>query len=497
MEQNQTNGTNEIRIWNFISFSDTWREADTAIVDDIAPSWFKWRRELQENPRAYEDFINRLKREHAIETGVIERLYDLKKGITETFIKEGFVQSYLSHGDTNIPENQLMAHLRDHLDAVDFIFDVVKNDRPFTIGFIKELHALLTRHQDFAEGRDPYGNRLRIPLLKGEFKQRDNNPVTPDGARVYYCPPEHVDSEMENLIRTYEELKAEAVHPLVISAWLHHAFTTIHPFQDGNGRMARLLSSLIFIQHRYFPFTVLREEAKVKYIEALEQADQGKPDRLVAYFGEVQRRNMEKALNLSPIPVGSFAETARMLSQKLEQKQQRRQAEKARKIEANRQEIFQYCNDFLNRARGELTDLLGGRARFIPGSSPFDDGQRNHYFYRQIVSYAKRHDYFFNRTLPTAYFRLIIEFSGEQTYQLIVTLHHYGYDDSTLAIGAFLEYGTGGEDETEKTSLPLELKPHVISIDQDLDMTTRKPKLESYLNDILTVALAQIASELS
>ena len=62
--------------------------------------------------------MNRLKREHAIETGVIERLYDLKKGITEPFIKKGFVESYLSHDDTNVPTQVLMKHLKDHLDAV-------------------------------------------------------------------------------------------------------------------------------------------------------------------------------------------------------------------------------------------------------------------------------------------------------------------------------------------------------------------------------------------
>jgi len=109
-----------------------WEDCDTSMLDDISASWFKRRATLKVNSSAYNDFLNRLKREHAIETGVIERLYDLNKGITETFIKEGFVKSYLSHGDTDIPENELMNHLNDHLDAVNFIFDVVKENRPLT-----------------------------------------------------------------------------------------------------------------------------------------------------------------------------------------------------------------------------------------------------------------------------------------------------------------------------------------------------------------------------
>ena len=80
----------EFHIWKFIEFEDVWRIADTSNIDDIAPSWFKHREKLQTHSKEYQQFINEQKREHAIETGIVERLYDLKRGITETFIKEGF-----------------------------------------------------------------------------------------------------------------------------------------------------------------------------------------------------------------------------------------------------------------------------------------------------------------------------------------------------------------------------------------------------------------------
>ena len=129
----------EFHIWKFIEFEDVWRIADTSNIDDIAPSWFKHREKLQTYSKEYQQFINEQKREHAIETGIVERLYDLKRGITETFIKEGFVQSYLSHGDTNVPTQTLMNHLRDHLDAVDFVFDIVQENRPLTKGDRKSV----------------------------------------------------------------------------------------------------------------------------------------------------------------------------------------------------------------------------------------------------------------------------------------------------------------------------------------------------------------------
>jgi len=247
------------RIWKHIELSDTWSQCDTSAIDDLSPSWYERRDVLLKNSQEYQEFITELKREHAIETGIVERLYDLKRGITETFIKKGFYESYISHTDTNIPISKLLGHLSDHLDAVDFVFDVVKQNRDLTVGFIKELHALVTRNQESAEGRDPFGNKTRIELLSGEFKRYENNPTRDDGTIILYCPPEQVASEMDNLVKKYNEAEASGIHFLICATWFHHAFTTIHPFQDGNGRVARLLSSLILIKHGLFPFTVLRE----------------------------------------------------------------------------------------------------------------------------------------------------------------------------------------------------------------------------------------------
>jgi len=178
------------KLWNPIEFGSQWKNCDTSILDDLSASWFSKRKELKDDSTEYVELMNRLKREHAIETGIIERLYSLNIGVTETFIKEGFEKSYLSHGDTNIPEDTLMSYLQDHEEAINWVFDVVKEDRPFSISFIKSLHQLVTRNQQFAEGRDQFGNRTYIPLLKGKFKIKENNPTGKDGTIIKYCPPD-------------------------------------------------------------------------------------------------------------------------------------------------------------------------------------------------------------------------------------------------------------------------------------------------------------------
>jgi Fic family protein len=482
------------RLWKSIQFSDSWLDCDTSILDDISSSWFIRRSALKEDSGEYAEFLNRLKREHAIETGVIERLYDLKKGITETFIKEGFVKSYLSHGDTDIPEHELMAHLNNHLDAVDFIFEVVKEDRPLTTGFIKELHHLVTQSQTHAEGRDQFGNKLKIDLLKGTYKVRENNPTREDGTTILYCPPEHVASEMDNLVRIYNDLVQKEVHPLIIATWFHHAFTTIHPFQDGNGRVARLLTSLIFIKYGYFPFTVLREEAKVKYIESLEKADNGNPQELINYFGEVQKRNIQKALNVKEVASTSLEEVQKIFAQKVENLRHRREIEHLQLLSNNRMEVFKYCGEVLNELKEKMEIQINGGAEITIASCSFNNEGKQHYFYQQIVGYAKKHDYFFNRALPKSWLTYRIELSENKKYQLGITIHHYGYDDSTLAIGSFLEFKSSKSDENMDTTLPLDIPPHVISIDGDI--STKKKNIRSYIENAMTLTLAQIASEI-
>jgi len=483
------------RLWQPIEYFDNWKKCDTSTLDDISASWFKRRTTLKVNSSEYNDFLNRLKREHAIETGVIERLYDLKKGITETFIKEGFVKSYLSHGDTDIPEGELMNHLNDHLDAVNFIFDVVKENRPLTTGFIKELHHLVTQHQKHAEGRDQFGNKLKIPLLKGTYKVRENNPTRDDGTRILYCPPEHVASEMDNLVGIYNDLVDKEKHPLIISSWFHHAFTTIHPFQDGNGRVARLLASLIFIKFGYFPVTVLREEAKVKYIEALERADNGEPQLLVTYFGEIQKRNIQKALNIREVSSTSLEEVQQIFARKIENWQLQKREDYQNLLKENRMQVFRYCSELLSELREKIQLQLNGGVEINIKSCSFNRQDKQHYFYRQIVSYANKHDYFFNRALPKSWITYRIELSKRKKYQLGISIHHYGYDDATLAIGSFLEYKTENQDERLDTTLPLDIPPHVISIDDNIE--GKKKNIRTYIEHAMTLTLAQIASEIN
>lgn len=483
------------RIWNHISLSDVWKNSDTSALDDISSSWYERREILQNNSKEYRQFIEELKREHAIETGIVERMYDLKRGITETFIKKGFYESYVSHTDTNVPIPKLLSHLSDHLNAVDFVFDVVKENRDLTVEFIKELHSLVTRNQDYTEGRDQFGNVTNIPLIRGSFKEFDNNPTRDDGTIINYCPPVHVSSEMDNLVLIYNEAEKNEIHPLINAAWFHHAFTTIHPFQDGNGRVARLLASLILIKHGLFPFTVLREEAKEKYITALEKADMGEPQMLIDYFAEVEKRHIEKALNLKEVSSDSFEEIANIFTVKVESWQKTEKEVRNNLLNESRNRVFNFCLNYLNETKSNLEKRLNGGSQLIIDSCSFDNEHKQHFYYGQIIKYAKKHDYYFNRSLPKGWITFRIDLADNKHYQLGITVHHYGYDDKTLALGAFLEFFQSDDvQERLDSTLPLDIKPHVISISKDIE--SKEKNIRSFLENAVTLTLAQIASEL-
>ena len=246
---------------------------------------------------AYKRFNERLHREWAIETGLIERLYSFDRGVTQLLIERGIDAALIPHGDGQQPESVAVI-IGDHQAAVESIFRFVKGERPLSTGYVKEMHALMTRNQASVEAADTQGRIARIELIRGAYKQWPNNPRRPDGSMHEYCPPEHVAAEMDRLIKLHEG--HVGVPPEVEAAWLHHRFTQIHPSQDGNGRIARALATLVFVKARWFPL-VVRNEGCVRYLDALELADRGDLRELVKLFAGFQKRRVRQGVEHRPV----------------------------------------------------------------------------------------------------------------------------------------------------------------------------------------------------
>jgi len=251
-----------------------------------------------------DEFEKRLRREWSIETGIIEGVYTLDRGVTRTLIEKGIEAALIPHGSSNRDPELVGRIIQDHYDVLEGLFDFVGGQRQLSVGYVKELHAALLRNQETHTVVDQFGQAFEKRLEKGRYKDAPNNPSREDGSIHEYGPPEHVASEMDLLVQMHAEHDSHGVPVEVEAAWLHHRFTQIHPFADGNGRVARAIASLVFIKAGWFPL-VVRDDDKARYIDALEKADAEDLRPLVAMFVEAQRNALvqasEVAFDVRPI----------------------------------------------------------------------------------------------------------------------------------------------------------------------------------------------------
>ena len=275
-------------------------------ISGIRESWKEQRRQLERTPQLLE-FTGRLGREWAIETGIIENLYDIDRRVSQTLIEHGFQAELLEHGSTNKPREYVLRLLRDQRNTLDGIFDFVKSERELTTSYIKELHQALLRSQETTEGLDALGRRVDVSLIKGDWKKQENFPVR-NGVKYAYCPPEQVESEMDRLIDLHSCHVRNGDPSEIQAAWLHHRFTQIHPFQDGNGRVARALSSLVFLKDGLFPLVITRNDRR-NYIQALEAADNSELAPLIHVFVKSQSRQFKKASKINEEVLGEGSGT--------------------------------------------------------------------------------------------------------------------------------------------------------------------------------------------
>jgi hypothetical protein len=121
------------------------KSVDLTDVDSLESAWLEIRAKLAESSAANLTVFNeRLARQWSIETGILEKIYDLDRGNTLVLIEKGFVEELVESSSTNRDPVELIQILRDHKAAIDLVQDCVANSRALTIGLVNDLHAILT-----------------------------------------------------------------------------------------------------------------------------------------------------------------------------------------------------------------------------------------------------------------------------------------------------------------------------------------------------------------
>ncbi|HHP7239995.1 MAG TPA: Fic family protein, partial [Longibacter sp.] len=108
-------------------------------LSSLSTIWKDERHKL-EKIDAVKRFNERLLRQWAIETGIIERLYTLDEGTTQLLIEQGIDASLISHGSTNKDPQKVARLIKDQHEAAEGLFAFVANQRPLSNSYIKELH---------------------------------------------------------------------------------------------------------------------------------------------------------------------------------------------------------------------------------------------------------------------------------------------------------------------------------------------------------------------
>lgn len=451
-----------------------------------------------ENDGAYHDFLRKLQREWAIETGIIERLYTWDRGITEVLIEQGIDSTLIAHRG-GLHRNQA-EHVKDIIDdqlaTIDSVFAFVKNEQSLTEHFIRSLHAQFTAHQDYTDAKTIDGKTVRITLRKGAYKLQPNNPRRDDGTIHEYCPPELVNDEMQRLVQWYDEWKEELT-PEVLSAWLHHRFTQIHPFQDGNGRVARALATLVCLKEGVFPL-VIRDSDRDEYLSALEKADAGELKDLTSLFARRQRDSILRALGVEQqTRQEQYAD--KIISSAIQILKDRFKAEVtnkervyqvSEKLRAIAHDRFNNISSQINQQFSEVTgsnkDLnYHAWARTADHKSP-----QSHYFWFQVVEIAKHFGYFASFERYRSWVQLGIV--TDTVFELVVSFHGYGHGaNGVLAASAFTALRVEQEGGTTRPINTIPASTDLFQFNYAEEDTSIENRFIDWLDHVIAIALGE------
>ncbi len=233
----------------------------------------------------------------AIDTGAIEGLYTVDRGFTLTVALQGIAWQHML--DERGADVRRLFEAQ--LDAYELVLDAATARLPITEAWIRALHERICAAQATYRVLTPQGWQDHS-LAAGRYKVAPNHVQLADGGLHAYAPVDRVPIEMGRLVAALASPDFAAAHPLLQASYAHYALVNIHPFADGNGRVARALASVFFYRAVSIPLVVFADQRRA-YFDALEEADRGNPAAIVAFF-------RERGLDTMQLAADSLAKSA-------------------------------------------------------------------------------------------------------------------------------------------------------------------------------------------
>lgn len=157
--------------------------------------------------------------------------------------------------------------------ALNMMKEQAASEYPLTESFIRQLHHTLLRDDYKVYRQLPGGETTSYTVHAGRYKTRPNSVITPTGEKFEYASPEETPALMTDLVAWYREAEHQGVLSVgELCSLFHYRYIRIHPFEDGNGRIARLLVNYILLRHKY-PMIVIKSADKSNYLNTLNVCD--------------------------------------------------------------------------------------------------------------------------------------------------------------------------------------------------------------------------------
>jgi Fic family protein len=177
--------------------------------------------------------------------------------------------------------------MKGHDVALKMVEDLANDkERELTESFICNLNKLILKEPFYKEAITPDGQTTQRLIKIGEYKSQPNSVILQNGEMFHYASPTETPAKMYDLLQWYRQAAADGSHhPITLAAELHYRFVLIHPFDDGNGRISRLLMNYHLLRHGYPP-VIIKSADKKNYLRSLHEADTGNVAAFVDYVAE-------------------------------------------------------------------------------------------------------------------------------------------------------------------------------------------------------------------
>ncbi len=229
-------------------------------------------------PEALAKAVEVAVRAAAIDTGAIEGLYSVDRGFTMTVATQAIAWEHALE-EKGEKVRELFAA---QLETYELVIDAVTRALPISEAWIRALHEKVCAGQATYHVLTDQGYQEQdLPI--GRYKTQPNHVRLAEGGIHPYAPVDQVPAEMYRLLEQIRTPEFESAHPAAQASYAHYAFVVIHPFADGNGRVARALASVFFYRAHSIPLLVFANQ-RTPYLDSLRQADLGQARPFLEFF---------------------------------------------------------------------------------------------------------------------------------------------------------------------------------------------------------------------